>query len=372
MTSRRPRRLARRLFTGQILVILVGVATLGAVAFVVAPPIFRDHVQRAVGPVSDVVGHHLDAALSETLMIALTIGLVGATASAAAVSWLLARRIARPVERLSETAGQLAAGQLHARTPRPGADDELADLADAFNDMAEAIERTEETRRGLLADLAHELRTPLATIEAYHEGLVDGVVEPTGETWATLQEATGRLQRLVEDLGLVSRAEEGRLSFEKGPVEVGELVTTAVDALAPAAREHHVAVLTDLPSSPITLQGDRDRLAQVLTNLLANALEHTPAGGEVSVSASRSEDGVDIEVADSGEGIAAEHLPHLFQRFYRADPSRHRVGGSGIGLTISRAIVHGHGGDITASSDGPGQGARFHIHLPSAPPLPKG
>jgi signal transduction histidine kinase len=199
---------------------------------------------------------------------------------------------------------------------------------------------------------------------------VDGVVEPSGETWATLQEAAGRLQRLVEDLGLVSRAEEGRLPFEKGPVEVGELVTTAVEAMAPAARDRHVAVDTEQPSSPITLQGDRDRLAQVLTNLLANALEHTPAGGTITVSVNGSAAGVDIEVADSGEGIAAEHLPHLFQRFYRADPSRHRVSGSGIGLTISRAIVHGHGGDITASSDGPGQGARFRVHLPAGRPTP--
>jgi len=371
VTSRPPRRLARRLFTGQMLVILVGVATLGAVAFLVAPPIFRDHVQRAVGPVSDVVSHHLDAALSETLTIALTIGLVGATATAAAVSWLLARRIARPVERLSETAGQLAAGQLHARTPRPAADDELADLSDAFNDMAAAIEHTEETRRGLLSDLAHELRTPLATIEAYHEGLVDGVVEPSGETWATLQEATGRLQRLVEDLALVSRAEEGRLPLEAGPVEVGELVTTVVEAMAPTARERSVRVRTELPASPVGLQGDRDRLAQVLTNLLANALEHTPPGGEVSVVARGDAAGAEIEVADTGEGIAAEHLPHLFQRFYRADPSRQRAGGSGIGLTISRAIVLAHGGEITAASDGPGQGARFRIRLPATPALPE-
>jgi two-component system, OmpR family, sensor histidine kinase BaeS len=358
------RRLVRRLFVGQLLVILVGAATLGVVAFLVAPPIFHDHIRRAVGPVSDVVAHHLDRALSETLTLALILGILAATVAATAVSWLLATRIARPVEQLSRAAGALADGRLAERAPRPAGDDELADLTDAFNEMADAIEHTEDTRRRLLADLAHELRTPLATIEAYHEGLADGVVEVDAATLSVLEEATGRLQRLVEDLSVVSRAEEGQLALELSPLDVGAVVRAAVDAVAPEAREREVGLQHRLPAQPLALTGDRDRLTQVLSNLLRNALEHTPAGGSVTVSADPVDDQISIEVRDSGAGIAPEHLPQVFERFFRADPSRRHVAGSGIGLTISRAIVHGHGGTITADSDGPGRGATFTVRLP--------
>jgi two-component system, OmpR family, sensor histidine kinase BaeS len=362
------RRLLRRLFVGQLLVILVGAATLGLVAFLVAPPIFHDHIRRAIGPVSDVVGHHLDRALSETLTLALVLGILAAAAAATGVSWLLATRIARPVEELSRTAGALAAGRLAERTPRPAADDELADLTDAFNDMADALEHTEDTRRRLLADLAHELRTPLATIEAYHEGLADGVVTVDDATIEVLQEATGRLQRLVEDLSLVSRAEEGQLALDLSALEVGDLIGSAIEAFAPVARERGVALRRQLPDDPQILAGDRDRLTQVLTNLLRNALSHTPRGGTISVSVALTPDEIQIDVSDTGTGIAAEHLPHVFERFFRADPSRRHGAGSGIGLTISRAIVQGHGGTIAAHSGGPGHGATFSVRLPRSRP----
>jgi two-component system, OmpR family, sensor histidine kinase BaeS len=365
-STRAPRRrLVRRLFLGQLLVILVGAATLGVVAFLVAPPIFHDHVRRAVGPVSDVVAHHLDEALSETLLLALVIGVGAAAIAAVAFSWLLASRIARPVEELSRTADALAAGRLDERAPRPAVDDELTDLTDAFNDMAESLEHTEQTRRRLLADLAHELRTPLATLEAYHEGLADGVVEADADTVATLQHATGRLQRLVEDLSLVSRAEEGQLTFELRPLDLAELVTAAVEAASPAARERGVDVGVRVPEpGAVMVEGDRDRLGQVFANLLTNALEHTPVGGTVTLTLVTDRRGVQIEVADTGAGIATEHLPHVFERFFRADPSRRWVAGSGIGLTISRAIVQSHDGEITAHSEGEGRGATFTVRLP--------
>lgn len=365
MSTRAPRRrLLRRLFVGQLLVILIGAATLGVVAFLVAPPIFHDHIRRAIGPVSDVVGHHLDRALSETLTLALVLGVLAAAVAATGVSWLLATRIARPVEELSRTAGELAAGRLGERTPRPAADDELADLTDAFNDMADALEHTEDTRRRLLADLAHELRTPLATIEAYHEGLADGVVTVDAETVGVLQDATGRLQRLVEDLSLVSRAEEGQLALDLATLDVGDVVRSATDAVAPVARERGVALRRQLPEDPQLVEGDRDRLNQVLTNLLRNALEHTPSGGTIAVAVEPTPNEIQIEVRDTGSGIAPEHLPHVFERFFRADPARPHVAGSGIGLTISRAIVRGDDGTITAASDGPGRGATFTLRLP--------
>ena len=366
MTARAPRRrLVRRLFVGQLLVILVGAGTLGAVAFLVAPPIFHDHIRRAVGPVSDVVAHHLDRALSETLLLSLTIGILVAAAAATGVSWLLATRIAHPVEELSRTADALAAGRLGERAPHPAAEDELADLTDAFNGMADALERTDATRRRLLADLAHELRTPLATIEAYHEGLADGVVEADADTLATLHDATGRLQRLVEDVSLVSRAEEGQLSYDLRELDLAELVHGSVDAVVPAARDRP-EVEVRLPASPVLINGDRDRLAQVLTNLLNNALQHTPDGGTVTASLTATDDEAVLTITDTGTGIAPEHLEHVFERFFRADPARRHVAGSGIGLTISRAIVHGHGGEITAHSDGTGTGSTFTVRLPAA------
>lgn len=368
MSSQVPRRrLLRRLFVGQLLVILTGAAALGVVAFLAAPPIFNDHIRRAMGPVSDVVAHHLDRALTETLLVALILGVLAAAVAATGVSWLLATRIARPVEELSRTADALAAGRLGERAPRPGVDDELADLTDAFNGMADALEHTEETRRRLLADLAHELRTPLATIEAYHEGIADGVVEVDEPTVTVLQEATARLQRLVEDLSLVSRAEEGQLTLEFAPLEVAEVVDAATDAVAPRAKECGVVIEVRLPPDPATLLGDRGRLTQVLANLLVNALEHTPPDGPVTVTVDATGTWVDIEVRDTGTGIAPEHLPHVFERFFRADPARRRAAGSGIGLTITRAIVHGHGGSISAHSDGPGHGATFTVRLPRSP-----
>lgn len=358
----------RRLFVGQLLVIVVGAATLGAVAYVIAPTIFHDHVRRAVGPVSDVVASHLDRALSETLLLALLIGVLAAAVGAAGVSWMLATRIARPVEELSRAADEIAAGRLRERAPIPAADDELADLTEAFNSMAEALEHTERTRSRLLADLAHELRTPLATIEAYHEGLADGVVAADADTVAVLNDATGRLERLVEDISLVSRAEEGQLALDRRPVHLGHLLTSSVEAVAPSAQERGVNLEARVIDEGAVVEGDRDRLAQVLANLLANALEHTSEGGSVTASVSTTAgDEVRVEVRDTGAGIEPQHLPHVFERFFRADSSRRRIAGSGIGLTISRAIVHGHGGQITAHSDGPGTGATFTVRLPGTP-----
>lgn len=367
MTGRPPRRrLLRRMFLAQVLVVLAGGATLGAVAFVSAPPIFRDHVRRAVGPVSDVVAHHLDQALTETLMIALTIGIGASVVAAAGVSWLLAARIVRPIEDLSATAGQLAAGDLHARAGAPVADDELADLTAVFNAMATSLEETEQTRRQLLADLAHELRTPLATLEGYHEGLRDGVVHADPATLDVLADATDRLQRLIDDIALVSRAEEGRLDLRMQRLDLRDVAEAAVDAARPAADRSEVQLVCEAGVDPVQVEGDPDRLGQSLANLITNAIQHTPADGRVMVAVRVDHDHAVLDVADTGAGISADHLPHLFQRFYRADPARSRSAGSGIGLSISRAIVAHHGGRLTADSPGPGRGATFTIRLPIA------
>jgi two-component system, OmpR family, sensor histidine kinase BaeS len=361
------RRLLRRLFTGQVLVILVGGVTLALVAFLAAPPIFADHVERAVGGLSSDLEDHLGAALAETLLVTLTFALVTAAVAAAVVSWLLAVRIARPVEELTRTADALATGHLDARARPLATDDELADLAVTFNAMAETLQHTEDTRRGLLADLAHELRTPLATIEAHHEGLADGVLTADPDTLQVLADATGRLQRLVEDLALVSRAEEGSLPLQRAPIDLRDVVAAAVEAARPAAGTQEVLLAVTADKQPCPVDADRDRLTQVLTNLLDNALAHTPPGGRIDLSCRREDGEVLVEVTDTGSGIAPEHLGHVFHRFYRADPSRPRhAGGSGIGLTISRAIVRRHDGELTATSAGEGLGATFTLRLPAA------
>jgi len=242
--------------------------------------------------------------------------------------------------------------------------DELAVLGRAFNDMAASLESTEEKRRQLLSDVAHELRTPLATIDGYVEGLADGVVEPSPETWGVIQTETLRLGRLVDDLQKVSRAEERQFDLRLAATEPAGLVEAAVQSALPAYALKGVGLESRLAGELLVVMADPDRMGEVLANLLENALRHTPAGGRVEVTAAAAEGGVELAVSDSGEGIGAEHLERVFERFYRADAARARSGGgSGIGLTIARAIVEAHGGTIRAESEGRGAGARFVIAL---------
>ncbi|MBD8057338.1 HAMP domain-containing histidine kinase, partial [Rhodococcus ruber] len=215
------------------------------------------------------------------------------------------------------------------------------------------------------SDLAHEMRTPLATLDAHLEALEDGIRVPDAETLAVLRSSTARLGRLAEDMGAVSRAEEGRLSVTPARTDTRSLVDAAVRVAADRYAAKGVALVEDV-EHPDAVTADPDRIGQVLGNLLDNALRHTPTGGTVTLAATTVDSDVEITVTDTGDGIAPEHLRHLFDRFYRADPSRRRQeGGSGIGLTIARALVEAHGGTLTASSGGPGTGARFTVRLPA-------
>ncbi|MBD8057342.1 two-component sensor histidine kinase, partial [Rhodococcus ruber] len=215
------------------------------------------------------------------------------------------------------------------------------------------------------SDLAHEMRTPLATLDAHLEALEDGIRVADTETLTILRSSTARLERLAEDMGAVSRAEEGRLSIDPVPTDTATLVEAAVRAATDRYAARNVTLIHHL-ERPTAVIVDPDRIGQVLGNLLDNALRHTPAGGAVTVTADVDDRWAEITVTDTGEGIAAEHLGHLFDRFYRADTSRrYQEGGSGIGLTIARALVEAHGGTLTAESPGAGAGARFTVHLPT-------
>jgi signal transduction histidine kinase len=366
-TRRRRSGLAARLFAAQLLVIVAGSLTLALVALAIAPGLFRTHARQALTVLPSDVVRHLERAFEDAILVALAIATIAAVVTALAASWLLAQRLTRPIRTLGDAAERIGRGSYQARVPVPPSDDELAALGRTFNQMAAALEATERHRRALLADLAHELRTPLATLEAYVEGLADGVVAADKEAWTVLQVGLVRLRRLTEDLTAVSRAEEHQLGLRPSPVDPSALVTRAIQAAEPAYAAKGVALQASVDHRLPQVSVDPDRIGEVLANLLGNALRHTPPGGLVEVTAQGHGDELELVVTDTGEGISPELLERVFERFFRVDPARTRNsgGGSGLGLTISRAIVEAHGGGVWAESAGRGRGARFVVRLPT-------
>lgn len=363
------RSLVTRLLATQAIVLVAGLAVCSAVAILVGPPLFHQHLQQAGHTVQSPELDHVEDAFTSANAIALAVALVTALMIALAVSVYLTRRIERPLTALAEAAGDVAHGRYtHVVTSGIGA--EFDQLAIAFNQMADRLNSVEDNRRRLLSDLAHELRTPVTTIEGYLEGLEDGVVAWDDDTALVMRDQAGRLIRLVEDINDVSRAEEGRMLLERHDASLPDLVWYAYAA----ARDQYARKGVNLMGDPHTGAGcvvsvDPQRMAQVLSNLLANALRHTPAGGTVQLQAQAGPKSVTVAVIDNGDGISVDALPHVFERFYRGDTARDRNhGGSGIGLTISRAIVEAHGGRLVARSSGPGQGAEFVIILPASGP----
>jgi len=218
----------------------------------------------------------------------------------------------------------------------------------------------------LIGDVSHELRTPLSTLSGYMEGLMAGVIEPSEETWAILYEEAERMRRIVDDLRQLSSAEAGQLDLKMASISPEEIVRAATGRMLPLYSEKGVELKSALSENLPAVSADSDRVVQVLTNLLGNALRHTPAG-RVTVEAGTRDSGVIFRVRDTGDGIPPEHLPHVFERFYRAEKSRSREGGgSGLGLAISRALIETMGGSITVESAGAGKGATFSFTLPVA------
>ncbi|HET89248.1 MAG TPA: HAMP domain-containing protein [Chloroflexi bacterium] len=275
-----------------------------------------------------------------------------------------ARRIVAPVRELAQAARRVADGDLSQRV-RVTSEDELGEMGEAFNRMAAELERQHELRHRAMTDIAHELRTPLSVLQIDIESIEDGLTDPTPEVIAGLREEVVLLKRLVEDLRMLSLAEAGELQLELEPVDVAALVRSAVERGRAAAREKGVTLSADVSGPLPPVLGDGHRLIQVLLNLLSNALRHTPPGGQVTVILRSAGQGVHVVVRDTGEGIPADALPHLFERFYRTDQARSRdAGGSGLGLTIARSLVEAHGGRIWAESE-PGAGSTFTIALPT-------
>lgn len=356
-----------RLLLSQLLVIVLALLGMLLCAELVAPTFYREHVNRmaemmgTTGAAGQVLRNDLEQGLRTTLNRALLAALPLAGGAALLTAWLVARRIGHSVQLLNEGSQALAAGNYARRLPEMG-QDELSDLAHNFNVMAGALEKVEQGRVELIGNVAHELRAPLAALRGYADAVQDGVMTPEHVASAIAREVSA-MDRLVRDLSLVSRVEAGKVELHLNAVQPQELLDSVQERFAPLFEEKGVALLVTVPVLP-PLWADEERALQVLTNLLSNALRHTPASGWVTLSASQEGALIRFSVADTGTGILPEHLPRIFERFYRADPARSRgESGSGVGLTISRGLVEAMGGELVVRSS-PGTGSIFSFTLP--------
>ncbi len=290
-------------------------------------------------------------------------GAMIAVAIALVMTFFLSRRILAPVKALSSAAKRLGGGDFSQRVQVEDRG-ELGELAGTFNGMASDLERAEQLQRNMVADVAHELRTPLSNIRGYLEAVRDGVIKPDADTIRSLDEEAALLSRLVDDLQELSLAEAGELKLVCQAEDIGELIKQTVAGLQGRATARGLSVSIDIPDRLPAVNIDSRRIGQVLHNLLENALAHTAEGGIISVAARQQDSWVEVNVTDTGEGVPPEDLPNIFERFYRVDKSRARAtGGSGLGLTIAKRLVEAHGGTIRAQSE-LGKGSRFSFTVP--------
>ena len=324
---------------------------------------------RGQGRGTQVSEAQLRTALDESLWPALLAGVGAAIVAAILVASVVGRRILRPIEELRTAARQMAAGDYSVRVPVP-AELELASLAEDVNELGAHLADTEQRRAQLVAEVTHELRTPITVIRGHLEGLIDGVIEGTDEVYVTIADEAARLQRMVDDLTMLSRADEGVLEVDPIDLDLGELAANAADRLRPQFDHERVALLISPAAGPLSVRGDADRLMQVVTNLLGNALGHTPSGGTVTVRSGREAETAWVEVADTGAGIPEGEHERIFERFYRGAQASSVTGrparaGRGIGLTIARSLARAHGGDVRALHGPPGAGATFRVTIPA-------
>lgn len=279
------------------------------------------------------------------------------------LGFLLFRQITAPLNALALASAKIAAGDLNARAEVRG-DDEIAQVGRAFNGMADNLARSEAARRNMLADVAHELRNPIGVIQGHLEAMLDGVFPLDAEQVASLHDETILLGRLVDDLRALALADAGQLSLTREKTDLSALVTKTVQAFRAQAAENHITLTTDLPANLPPVNLDPERIAQVLGNLLSNAFRYTPTGGSVRVTLSNLGKAARVQVSDTGPGIPADALPHVFERFWRGDKSRSRPqGGAGLGLAIAKQWITAHNGQIGVESQ-VGKGSTFWFELP--------
>ena len=287
-----------------------------------------------------------------------------AIAAALLLTFFMSRRISAPIRALTVTAKKLGQGDFSQRVQVKDKS-EVGELAQTFDSMASDLERAEQLRRNLTADIAHELRTPLSNIQGYLEAVQDGVIKPDAATIHSLHEEAALLSRLVDDLQELSLAEAGELKLVCQAEDITELINLTVSSVQPQVATKGLSISVNLPDRLPPVNIDRHRISQVLRNLLENAVAHTTEG-DITVTAAQQGSWLEISVSDTGEGIPADDLPNIFERFYRVDKSRARAtGGSGLGLTIAKRLVEAHGGKIEAQSE-QGKGSRFSFTVPVA------
>ena len=371
-----------KLFLSYFAVVLVGVAVLALTVPAVIPQAFNRHLGMMGGTAGmgmmgagqgQVFGGGQGAGVMQDLFLGFRAGVFEALAWAAAaavfvavlISFIFSRRILRPLQGMMLASQRIADGH-YAERVATGGEDELGQLAARFNQMAEKLEQVESMRRQLIGDVSHELRTPLTAIKGSMEGLIDGVLPATDETYQQIHQEADRLNRLVDDLQELSRVEAGSYELDLQPTQIDLLFETLAKRFRQQFQSKRVRLDLNLPADLPPVLADEHRILQVLTNLTGNALHYTPEGGTVTVSAARENGTVRFTVRDTGTGIAPEHLSHLFDRFYRVDKSRSRAagGGSGIGLTIAKYLVEAHRGKIYVESEGVGKGSAFSFTLP--------
>jgi two-component system, OmpR family, sensor histidine kinase BaeS len=307
------------------------------------------------------VAGSLEANFLESMRRALIWGALAAILLALLLGVLLARTISRPIRELTGATQRMAAGELGIQVP-VRTNDEVGELAESFNQMSSDLAQATQARRQMTADIAHDLRTPLSIILGYTEALSDGKLEGAPETYEVMFKEAQHLSHLIDDLRLLSLADTGELPLNRRPIAPQQLLERTAAAHQPQAAGKEIALLVDAAPTLPEINVDPERLAQVLNNLVSNALRHTPQGGRIILSARQGEKDILLQVTDTGSGIPAEDLPYIFNRFYRGDQARRQTGESGLGLAIARSIVQAHGGTISVDSK-VGEGSTFTITL---------
>lgn len=350
--------LRRRLLASHLAVALVGVAVLVGIGLIVGDTLLnrQRRMNSGMGARADNTGETVASILPSVLIV----GGLAAVIAAGVAAVLVTRSIMGPLSSIQEASRRIADGDYAQRVPTPK-DAELAAVAHDIDALAHRLAATEARRSHLIDEVAHEMRTPITTIKGSMEALLDEVVEPGPEIYARVADEASRLQRLAEDLSTLSRAEEHTLSLHASRIDVAKVANDVAERMR--AQFEHADVTLTVKGDPCPTVGDPQRLAQVLVNLVGNALGHTGQGGTVTVTSGGDATTSWVSVADSGRGIAAEELDRIFERFYRV-PDASTPGGRGIGLTIARSLVHAHGGTLTAASAGLGKGATFTMTLP--------
>ena len=359
--------LGARLFISHLLVMMVGLGSFVIIAKVSSPRMFVVRLEqlekRGIFTIRSARTYLVEGFQNAWNRSAILSVVVGATA-AGGVSYIFSKRITKPVKQMKQITQKFAAGDLAERVPE-SAIPELNQLSVSFNSMASSLGDVEQRRRELVSDLTHELRTPLTVMRGYLEELADGRIDGTPELYLRLIRETRRLERLIHDLQELSKAEAGYLSINSQPLNLCSLLNSLVNRFADQLLEEGPNLILDCSKDIPPVFADRDRTEQILVNLLGNAIRYTKSGS-ITVRANKSNHYVWISVIDTGVGIAKEDLPYIFERFWRADPSRSsHSGGTGIGLAIARRLVELQGGKIEAQSE-LGKGSTFRFCLPIA------